>query len=122
MFFKNKNKKKKKAKEFYEAWWFLAEHPDFVDEFGLSILDSLNIEVVKVNPLNNRISDNKIFNTKTMVWLEWGPKIQVEVEEGKPVWAYSHDTDLDCGGDTFEEAIIALAKLVEKKYGWLVEF
>ena len=30
---------------------------------------------------------------------------------------YTHDIDLDCGGDTFEEAIIELAKLVKKYYG-----
>lgn len=121
MFFKNKKKNKKKAKEFYESWWFLAEHPDFVDEFGSSIIHSIDIDVVKVNPINNCISDNKFLNTKTRVWLEWGPKIQTEIEEGKPVWVHSHDTDLDCGGDTFEDAIINLAELVIKKYGWYVE-
>lgn len=29
---------------------------------------------------------------------------------------YSHDIELDCGGDTFEEAIIKLANLVRERY------
>jgi len=68
----------------------------------------LYIMVVKVNPLTNEVDDDQTKNTKTQVWLEVGP------------WSeqyHTHDWDLDCGGDTFEEAIIKLADLVKQYYG-----
>lgn len=35
--------------------------------------DSLNVEVVKINPENETIEDNEELNTETRVWLEFGP-------------------------------------------------
>ena len=96
---------------FYDAWQFLAGHPVFVriddmiqEPSSWYFMRNLDIEVVKVTPSTNRISDKESENTKTVVWLECGTNDD-------------HDLDLDCGGDTFEEAIIELAELVRKKFG-----
>ncbi len=90
--------------EFHDSFWFLMDHPIF----GNNFLDCLDIEVHKVNPATNSIDSKPALNTKTEVWFECGP-----YEEG----ILTHDFDLDCGGDTFEEAICRLAELVRKKHG-----
>ena len=92
--------------DFYSAWQFLQEHKIFNDRFS----NDLWFEVVKVNPETNAIDYNDYSkNTKVQVWLEHGP---YDAEWG----GCTHDIDLDCGGDTFEEAIIKLARLVQKYY------
>jgi hypothetical protein len=111
----------KKFKNFYDAWWFLEEHPMFKYydnkrckiEFG-SFQESLNIYVTKVNPKTKRIDDNIKLNTKVEIWVECGGYI---FDENFNNWISCHDIRLDCGGDTFEEAIIKLANLVLKFYG-----
>lgn len=107
--------------DFYIAYNWLREHPAFfiVDEKGRipyadGFESNLSIEVVLVNPETNCIDDNKKLNTKTRVWLECGPYIW---EKDFNFRASCHDIDLDCGGDSFEEAIIELSKLVRRKYG-----
>ena len=93
--------------DFYSAWQFLQEHKIFNDMFSYNLW----FEVVKVEPETNAINYiDHSKNTKVQVWLEHGP---YDAEWG----ACTHDIDLDCGGDTFEEAIIKLAKLVKEKYG-----
>lgn len=96
---------------FYEAWQYLANQPVFVREEDLnqepsscSFMRNVDIQVVHVNPETNEIDDCQSKNTKVAVWLECGTKDD-------------HDIDLDCGGDSFEEAIIKLAELVKMKYG-----
>lgn len=94
--------------EFYDAWIFLNEHKMFNNLFE----NGLYTCVVKVNPETNEIDDDCSKNTKVQVWLEHGPwERQLN---GFP--EHTHDWDLDCGGDTFEEAIINLANLVKKYY------
>ena len=93
--------------EFYTAWKFLEEHKIFHGQFN----NELYVEVVKVNPNTNKIDYiDRSKNTKVEIWLEHGP---YDAEWG----GCTHDIDLDCGGDTFEEAIIKLAQLVKEKYG-----
>ena len=89
---------------FYEAWHYLENHPIFCGHFQ----DCYDLEVVKVNPANEVSEDNEELNTQTQVWLECGP---YDPE------CRTHNIDLDCGGDTFEDAIIALALLVQQQYG-----
>ena len=91
--------------DFYESWNFLENHKIFNGEFA----DGLWIQVVKINPETNQIETDKSKNTKIQVWLEHGPYF-IEYR------SCSHDYDLDCGGDTFEDAIIEMAKLVKKYY------
>lgn len=95
--------------DFYSAWCFLTNHRIFNDEFQY---DRLWTHVTKVNPKTNELDDDRTKNTKVQVWLECFPYNEnVDVDER------FHDTDLDCGGDTFEDAIITLSKLVKEKYG-----
>lgn len=95
--------------DFYEAWWFLFDHPMFQDEYQSSQFESLlDIDVVKVNPEGESISDDDSLNTLTQVWLEIGEYNTM---------GRIHDIDLDCGGNTFELAIIELANLVMKHHG-----
>ena len=101
--------------DFYEAFNFLEKHPIFNRDGWTLFNRALEIEVVKVNPETEEIDTwNPEFNTLTQVWLETGP---IDVDEKSNMTIYSHDFDLDCGANTFEEAIIELANLVYKKYG-----
>jgi hypothetical protein len=124
-----------KFTDFYEAFHFLNEHYIFMTLEGYKELcrglkdpllpsieeniafatsmyaryDScLCVEVHKVNPETSHIDDNEELNTKTEVWFECG------YYDGN---IYIHDLDLDCGGDTYEEATIELANLVHENYG-----
>jgi hypothetical protein len=108
-----------KFTDFYEAWIFLWNHPIFDRRKGsckrpcscYSMFEEcLDIDVVKVNPRTNRIDDDKSKNTATRIWLECGPWL---LEDKLP----SHDPELNCGGATFEEAILTLANKVYAKYG-----
>ena len=105
----------KEIKDFKEAWDFLNNHKIFWLEIGTSedyyinmFDECLTIAVVKVNPQTKEIDNNENLNTQTEVWLECGP-----FDENDTI----HDIDLDCGADTFEQAIIKLSNLVLKKYG-----
>lgn len=91
--------------DFYTAWKFLDNHKMFNGLF----CHGLWTEIVKVNPETNTIDDDSTKNTKVQVWLEHGP---YDKEWGD----CTHDLYLDCGADTFEEAIIKLAELVKKYY------
>jgi hypothetical protein len=103
--------------DFYTAYWWLYNHPIFQERFindekeewCESHFDQcLDIYVAKVNPQINVIDDDGTKNTKVQIWLEtgkWNPEYGC------------HDIELDCGADTFEEAIIELAKLVMEWYG-----
>lgn len=102
-----------KFTDFYEAYTFLYNH-NMVKHKNRSFFNQcLDIEVVKINPETKEIDllhDEN--NTKTEVWLEFGP-ITDDDEFGV---IPAHDYELDTGGDTFEEAIIKLANLVCEKY------
>jgi hypothetical protein len=103
----------KKISDFYEAYNFLRHHPMCVLKKINYFNRCLDIDVVKVCPETNAIEDDPALNTKTQIWLEFGGMDEDEYFGVIPC----HDIDLDCGGDTFEEAIIKLANLVLKKYG-----
>ena len=100
--------------DFYDAIHFLIRHPMFDGMFW----EALDIDVVKVDPRTNSINDDSSKNTKTEVWLEAGGHIPELDSPRSGRHAFYHDYTLDCGGDTFEEAIIKLADLVLKNYGW----
>lgn len=92
--------------DFYNSYQFLDNHKIFNGNFTYQLW----FEIVKVNPETNAIDVDTNKNTKVQIWLEHGP---YDAEWG----GCTHDIDLDCGGDTFEEAIIKLAELVKNKYG-----
>lgn len=92
--------------KFYKAWWWLTENHEWA-------IRHMHIDVVKVSPKSKRVLDDASKNTLVNYWIEAGPM----EKQGKLSWVHVHDIDLDCGADTFEEAIIKLAKLVRKHYG-----
>lgn len=98
--------RRQRVTDFYTAWDFLQGHKIFNDQFNCGLWT----EVVKVDPKINAINFDVSKNTKVQIWLEHGP---YDKEWG----GCTHDLDLDCGGDTFEDAIIKLAELVKNKYG-----
>ena len=94
--------------DFYQSYHYLRKHPIFNNRFERG----LDVEVVKVNPETEEIDDDRTLNTETRIWLETGPYIHDD-----PMGCeWSHDPYLDCGGKTYEEAIIKLAKLVKERY------
>lgn len=107
-------KKSIRFTDFYTAYNFLADHEMCKYKIKSTnykvskFYNCLEIDVVKVNPINSMIENDDNRNTKTEVWLEFGAVLEEDVCE--------HDTRLDCGGDTFEEAIVELANLVDTYY------
>ena len=100
----------KKFTNFYDSYQFLCEHSYYNNMYGSSMFKvSLDIDVVKVNPETDAVDDDDSKNTKVQIWLESG---SYDDESD----ACTHDYELDCGGDTFEEAIINLANIVYQKY------
>ncbi len=115
------NKKNNKFNDFYKAWQWLnttdvfwhssKENLEFWERNNFT--DSLMFIVVKVNPKTNRIDDKEYKNTKTQIWLECGePVIKSNNFDILDKIEFCHNTDYDCSGDTFEEAIINLANIV----------
>ena len=111
--------------DFYDSWRFLVNHPmtrgdDLYDNYFYSCLD---IYVEKVNPETNKCDEDNEKNTKTQVWLEFGPWVKwielspFEQKIAHPEGTPSHDVALDSDADTFEEAICLLAEKVLKHYG-----
>lgn len=107
--------------DFFDAFTFLKNHPAFDGDL---LCGGLDIAVAKVNPKTKRIEDtidpktgslieDREGNTETRIWLETG--LKCGSIRGQPMWG--HDIDLDCGGATFEEAIVTLALKVREKYG-----
>jgi hypothetical protein len=114
---------------FYNAWHYLDSHPVFwkfrgdgdmphpqrIHERHLMhdqrLMDSVTIDVVKVNPATNSYDDNEELNTKTQVWIEMGKWGWPGTDTGDPQGrdAHWHDTELDCGADDFQSAIITAA-------------
>ena len=97
-----------KKDDFYNSWLYL-NNLECIFYKGIDhFYECLDIEVVKVNPETNEIDDDNSKNTKTQVWLEFGG---ITYDETFKCLMGIHDIDLDCGADTFEEAIIELAYL-----------
>ena len=111
--------------DFYQAYNFLKNHKMCECEMEINkskkskyLINNfdrcLDISVVKVNPETEEIDKDMKSNTKTEVWLEFGRAfIDNEISDNV---MFEHDYRLDCGADTFEEAIIKLANLVDEFY------
>ena len=143
-------KEKQNFTDICEAWKFLTTtdvfwHKDLErgrsdiwrDDEGVlyynAFCETLNIEMVKVNPETNSIDDDKSLNTKTQFWLESGEPytyadegiILTPDDDFEEVRFNSHNPAYDSGGDTFEEAIIDMANRVahhqkiKKEFGGL---
>jgi hypothetical protein len=69
---------------------------------------------------HGRVDDDKSKNKHVECWLEFGQEeygYHSDWEDGESYIITYHDYDLDCGGTTFDEALIALAKNIMKHYG-----
>lgn len=103
--------------DFYEAWWWLMEHPAFFfaeddlvhNEPGFE--EQLSIFVTQVDLETGRMPKSPDAPKKVVVWVESGGWS----DEQKNLQV--HDYRLDSCGDSFEEAIIALAKVTMEHYG-----
>lgn len=72
---------------------------------------SIELTPHMVNPLNHTIEDDKTLNTQLQWWIEYF-KLN---EKGGNV--DTHYWNLDCGGNSAEEAIDTLYELILKEYG-----
>ena len=90
-----------------------------------SFYDCVDIDFAYVNPLTERIDTEDGLNTAFRVWVEadpWHDQSGDEIPGPKEgwndhnKWMGYHDTRLDCGGTTAEEALLELASLVEVFY------
>lgn len=108
----------------------LRDGPGWVDkEFDDgSLQECMNIEYVYVCPTTERIEGPNGWatdprNTDFRVWLEaggWydqGNDLDESVIDQYNRWLSSHDTALDCGAHTLEEALLQLAVRVQFFYG-----
>ena len=64
-----------------------------------------------VNPLNDTIEEDVSLNSKQQWWIEVSHYEDTQDEMS------THDWELDCGGDSAEEAVAVLYKLVLEHYG-----
>ena len=99
-----------KNKEAHDAYWWVMWHPKL--QYERYTPPMIEIEPHMVNPKTNSVDDDPQKNTKLEYWIECGPYVK---DHGSVV--PSHDWELDCGGDTIEEAFLALKRLVLQKYG-----
>jgi hypothetical protein len=76
---------------------------------------NLDIFYTKVDE-TRRVNDDKAKNINVECWLEFG-QIKQEVSDGILHEMNYHDTRLDCGGPTFDIALVKLAGRVRKYYG-----
>lgn len=104
------SEKVQSQKAAYKAFWWLTENHEWA-------LTNLDIALMLIDPETDSIVDNTNKNTKHQYWLETGPFVDEEIDGKVHKMLTSHDYQLDCGGDTFEEAICFLAKNVESVYG-----
>lgn len=118
---------------FYASWYYLNNHPVYwrfhpheghppnstvflEHEYGFGS-DAINVMVVRVCAKCRRIhEEDGPYEEKTEIWLETG-KWDMLPGRNHPGHTHWHDTELDCGGDTYEEAVVKLARLVWEKYG-----
>ena len=131
--------KKQKFNDFYDAWWWPYYHPLFIDyeavyrdkrfldnhdwagedicNFYSRMQDYIEVSPHKVNPKTRSIDDDQSLNTHVEIWIETGYRWREKIPfYEKDHWWFYHDINLDCGGDTYEEAIVNLANLVWKHY------
>jgi len=102
----------KLMEKFYESWRYLNKL-EIIMHNELSLFEkSLSVQVTKINPATLEIDDDEKLNTKVVIRLEFGEIIFTE--DTKKIEAV-HDPELDVAADTFEEAIIELARLCREK-------
>lgn len=115
----------------HAAWYYLDHHPVFwrfeklgQEDYPANHVAHLEHEYAmsrgwpeitphKVNPDTNRIEEDDALNTRIQWWYEFGPW---SLTPGEPSIA-THDYELDSGTETYEQAIIEIARKVHDNYG-----
>lgn len=82
----------------------------------------LLIDPHMVNPENDTIDDDDSLNTKLRFWVEviipgWYTEKEMKEYHMQSPYHTIHDWELDCGGDTYNEAVINVYNKFIAKYG-----
>lgn len=93
-----------------DKYYWITQHPKYVP-FGRDAV--IEITPHMVCPETRHIEELEIMNTKLEFWVELAIPITDEYHGDCEM----HDWELDCGGDTWEEAVENLYQRVLKKYG-----
>lgn len=97
----------------HDKYWWIYHHTKLQGpSWGCVWID---IQPHMVDPATRCIEDDESRNTHLEFWVECGGTC--EPDEHTPKGCTYHDWELDCGGDTWNEAIDNLYKLVLKHYG-----
>jgi hypothetical protein len=113
---------------FFNAWRYVEGHPLFWrfeapsngdawfhEEFLVhdqGVAEGLEIQVVHVNPEDDRISDDEAKNTAVRIWYEVMPCL-LGPQSKHRIHAY----EADGGGKTYEAAIVMAAQEIHRVYG-----
>ncbi|AGH32218.1 hypothetical protein VPHG_00154 [Vibrio phage 11895-B1] len=102
-----------------DKYYWITDHPALNNEWGSVV--TIEMTPHMVNPETNMIDTTLELNTKLQWWIEvmvanknFNPDVVFPHEDS---FEHSHDWNLDCGGDTAEEAIDTLYFLVLHNYG-----
>lgn len=82
--------------------------------FRHAIQTNLHIHYALVDK-RGRVNDDAVQNAIAECWLEFGP-VKYEIHDGHLNPSHYHDVKLDCGAPTFDQALVKLARLVQKHY------
>ena len=94
-----------------EKYYWITEHPAYVPFGDVAVIE---ITPHMVCPETNCIEKLDFLNTKLRFWVEFMTPFY---DEELKAHHHIHDWELDCGGDTWEEAVEALYQKVLEKYG-----
>lgn len=111
-------------KDFIKKEWELKNHHKFLFAYPEETIIVL-IDPHLICKKTNRIEDDASLNDTLQYWVEVLVPFEIDWSREDSHYAYvkgrkfalAHDIDLDCGGYTYEEAIIKAHKLMTKKYG-----
>lgn len=94
-----------------EKYYWITQHPKYVPFADTAVIE---ITPHMVCPETNCIENLGLLNTKLRFWVEL---MIPHFDEQNKQHCHAHDYELDCGGDTWEEAVENLYQLVLEKYG-----
>lgn len=103
-----------------DKYYWIIDHPKLSNKkYGTQ--PTIELTPHMVNPFNDTIEEDQSLNTKQQWWVEvnvansyFDPKAVFPDDKS---FERSHDWELDCGGNTAEEAVDKLYELVVNKYG-----
>ena len=91
-----------------DKFYWCIDHPNIGVDYAQGHIE---LTPHMVNPLNDTIEPETHLNTKQQWWIEFS-----KLEDENDSFA-THYWDLDCGGDTVDEAVDALYTLMLEQYG-----